>query len=604
MKIPIKKLGSYISVAALTLFAVVAFCSCSAPKACDTHTVGEWSVSKEPTCLEDGVSVRRCVDCDEIVEFRNDRAKGHEAGEWEIETEATCTSGGSEIQKCRYCQTVVAEKALPPAGHVPGEFEMIVEPTCTQQGKQARKCTVCSEVLEIGDVAALDHVAETWTQIKAPSCLEIGETARICQLCNQTVETRSVEPSGHNAGSWVVVKEASCTEEGTQQRKCVVCTAVVETRTVEAKGHTKGSWITVNKATCVQSGSRHKKCTVCSQIVETEAIAPLGHAPGEWEIIKAATCTEAGQKRSVCTVCSDVSAIEDIPRLEHIYENDLCRLCGERRVAQTPKNEVPGDPIWYLKSETSEEIANGVTHTKSTYVDGADKQYQVNVLTVDPAKAGFMMGSSGDGYDYALDVGKRQNTKQHMEAAASNGVKVIAGVNADFFFINSDYHPEGLAIKNGTLISVGDGSRPYFAITKDNKAIIGKSGASADTNSIFTAVGGSHVIVEDGKVADVDMGDSFGYTAHPRTVVGIKKDNTVILAVIDGRQPSVSNGASLEKCAELMISLGAQTAINLDGGGSSTMIVVDGDEYTVKNSPSDGKLRNIYNSLLVVEKQA
>ena len=82
--------------------------------------------------------------------------------------------------------------------------------------------------------------------------------------------------------------------------------------------------------------------------------------------------------------------------------------------------------------------------------------------------------------------------------------------------------------------------------------------------------------------------------------MGYTEDGKVILLVIDGRQPELSNGASLIDTALILESLGCCGAVNLDGGGSSTMIVSEDGTDTVKNSPSDGALRKIYNSVLVV----
>ncbi|MFM7322082.1 MAG: phosphodiester glycosidase family protein [Armatimonadota bacterium] len=81
----------------------------------------------------------------------------------------------------------------------------------------------------------------------------------------------------------------------------------------------------------------------------------------------------------------------------------------------------------------------------------------------------------------------------------------------------------------------------------------------------------------------------------PRTAAGIAKDGTILLVVVDGRMPSVSRGATLAELADLLIALGADEAINLDGGGSSTM-VVDG---VVVNAPSDGTERPVADALLV-----
>ncbi len=84
---------------------------------------------------------------------------------------------------------------------------------------------------------------------------------------------------------------------------------------------------------------------------------------------------------------------------------------------------------------------------------------------------------------------------------------------------------------------------------------------------------------------------------HPRTAVGIKEDGkTVVLAVVDGRQTGRSSGINLMDLAEQMKDLGCVEAINLDGGGSSTMVVND----ELVNFPSDfGGPRAVGNGLIV-----
>jgi len=70
--------------------------------------------------------------------------------------------------------------------------------------------------------------------------------------------------------------------------------------------------------------------------------------------------------------------------------------------------------------------------------------------------------------------------------------------------------------------------------------------------------------------------------------------------VVDGRQPEISNGASLADLADLLGDLGCIDAINLDGGGSSTFVLKEGDTFNVKNSPSAGALRAVANGLMVI----
>ena len=76
---------------------------------------------------------------------------------------------------------------------------------------------------------------------------------------------------------------------------------------------------------------------------------------------------------------------------------------------------------------------------------------------------------------------------------------------------------------------------------------------------------------------------TFATDRHPRTAIASLADGRALLLVVDGRQPSLSIGMSLHELALLMIELGAQDAINLDGGGSTTMVV----NGTVVNRPSD-----------------
>ena len=70
---------------------------------------------------------------------------------------------------------------------------------------------------------------------------------------------------------------------------------------------------------------------------------------------------------------------------------------------------------------------------------------------------------------------------------------------------------------------------------------------------------------------------------NPRTMAGVDADGHLIVATVDGRQPGFSVGLSYVEGATLMRALGARDAINLDGGGSATMVI----RGKVVNSPSD-----------------
>lgn len=112
-------------------------------------------------------------------------------------------------------------------------------------------------------------------------------------------------------------------------------------------------------------------------------------------------------------------------------------------------------------------------------------------------------------------------------------------------------------------------------------------------------MGGHPIIVKDGAVAQIDPSDPFVSNRHPRTAVGINQDTTKLFFVtVDGRQAS-SLGMNLFELADLMLQLGVYQGINLDGGGSTTMVI----RNEVVNSPSDASgERPVSNALLVISK--
>ena len=85
-----------------------------------------------------------------------------------------------------------------------------------------------------------------------------------------------------------------------------------------------------------------------------------------------------------------------------------------------------------------------------------------------------------------------------------------------------------------------------------------------------------------------EIADDIAVGRSPRTAIGIRKDGTIVILVVDGRSSS-SSGMSLDELAGYLVKLNVNRAMNFDGGGSSEM-VVNGD---VVNAPSDGDERPI-----------
>lgn len=111
-------------------------------------------------------------------------------------------------------------------------------------------------------------------------------------------------------------------------------------------------------------------------------------------------------------------------------------------------------------------------------------------------------------------------------------------------------------------------------------------------SNVFDAVGGDPILLSNGTPEPICT----SCARQPRTAVGVTADGTILLVVIDGRQARWSRGATLGELRGIMADLGAVDAMNLDGGGSSEM-VVNGE---VVNRPSEGHERRISNAILIL----
>jgi hypothetical protein len=126
-----------------------------------------------------------------------------------------------------------------------------------------------------------------------------------------------------------------------------------------------------------------------------------------------------------------------------------------------------------------------------------------------------------------------------------------------------------------------------------------------DLPGVQTAIGGGPKLAEDGKATPPEKPDNTSgnrsyavrtmFERHPRSAIGFNRSH-VFLVEVDGRQPGLSLGMTLEELAKYMVKIGCDEAMNLDGGASSQMIVGS----KVVNSPSAGRERSTATGLVVV----
>ncbi len=114
--------------------------------------------------------------------------------------------------------------------------------------------------------------------------------------------------------------------------------------------------------------------------------------------------------------------------------------------------------------------------------------------------------------------------------------------------------------------------------------------------NVWDAIGGSPILVADGRRVVGTCTTSFCSSRNPRTGAGVTADGKILMVVVDGRQLKWSVGVSLPRFAAIFRNLGAVSALNLDGGGSSTMVV----KGEVVNRPSLGHQTLVSTALMVL----
>ena len=215
----------------------------------------------------------------------------------------------------------------------------------------------------------------------------------------------------------------------------------------------------------------------------------------------------------------------------------------------------------------------------------------VQALKLDPRKVKLEVGVAGD---------KAPARETVSAIAARRGA--LAAVNAGFFAL-ADGRPVGLLKVRGQLL--GGIARPRGAVAflerrgqthllfdrvtveRERRKYQTRLGSSAgDWGRAGHAVAGAGLLLLNGRTiddwAEERISAGFDTTRHPRTMIG--DDGTAIwLVTIDGRQPALSLGMSFTELQGLARRLGLRSALNLDGGGSTTMVV----RGTVVNHPSD-----------------
>jgi Phosphodiester glycosidase len=239
------------------------------------------------------------------------------------------------------------------------------------------------------------------------------------------------------------------------------------------------------------------------------------------------------------------------------------------------------------RTDVVRSLAPGVTYSRKAL--SSPRPIQIHVIKMDLTQPGLKSTvTASDGKGEELETTARTAT----EFLKSSGANLA--INASFFYPfreNNplDYYPHsgdrvnsvGQTIHNGQAYSPHEATRSPLCLSPLAQ-ILRDQPCPQDTQ---TAVSGNEVILMDGKPTD-DRGADDRKNPYARVAVGTDRSGTTLwIVVIDGKQIGYSMGMTLDELAKLFQDLGADRALNLDGGGSSTIALQTSQGIELLNAP-------------------
>lgn len=198
-----------------------------------------------------------------------------------------------------------------------------------------------------------------------------------------------------------------------------------------------------------------------------------------------------------------------------------------------------------------------------------------------------------------IEVDLKRHLKKLKLAGLSEGMKLtsalaqenraVVAVNGGFFNTQIGGAVDFIKI-DGVVVNVSTNNHPranaYFAFDEKAVHIIPRTDDNSPEMNFDNVLLSGPLLLLDNHYAALDD-SKFNANKHPRTAVGLRGD-TLVFITVDGRS-AMSHGVSLPELSQLMKWYGCTAAMNLDGGGSTTMYVQGQADNGVVNYPSDNK---------------
>ena len=207
----------------------------------------------------------------------------------------------------------------------------------------------------------------------------------------------------------------------------------------------------------------------------------------------------------------------------------------------------------------------------------------VHLVEVDLSQPGLRFSTTEPNGDAPRETWT-ETTREYVRRVGAQ-----IGINGSFFANDDEPHTDilGIGVSGGVRYSTWRSGQEWGVNFGPDNAVTIIGRAHSDSTgyetlppvALYNAVAGNLRLLRDGNMLTVEEGKR-----HPRTAVGLTKDRKLLLLVVDGRHPDYSAGMTCHELAEFLRKYGAVDAVNLDGGGSSTLVFAD-PEPRVVNVP-------------------
>ncbi len=243
-------------------------------------------------------------------------------------------------------------------------------------------------------------------------------------------------------------------------------------------------------------------------------------------------------------------------------------------IAQTSEEISFGDITW-----KTQDVAPGVVYRYHHFEDLFGGKQSVSVLEVELNRSDIRVGLA---HFPRWRVLTSRMAEENQAVAAINGTffDMLKGGAVNHLRVDGkDIHfDDPRSPGKGGAIAVGSG---------DEVKILRESNQGWEKSKAKSFMGAGPILLWHGALTRLPI-NSFNRDRHPRAAIGVTPDRQLILVVVDGRHGELALGMTTRELAQTMKALGCNNALNLDGGGSSTMWIKNNGGKIV-NYPSDNK---------------